>query len=40
MKNVIPFENTYSKNVALLDDYFRVSENFDVAIAIFKSNSR
>lgn len=30
MKNVIPFENTYSKNVALLDDYFRVSENFDV----------
>lgn len=30
MNKKIPFENTFNKNVALLDDYLRVSENFDI----------
>ena len=40
MTNVIPFENTYSENVALLDGYFRVNENFDVVAREIKIASR
>ena len=30
MNKKVPFENTFNKNVALLDEYLRVSENFDI----------
>lgn len=40
MPKVIPFKNTYSENVQLLDGYFRVSENFDVVAREIKIASR
>ncbi len=30
MKNIIPFEKTFSQNIAMLDKYFRIDENFDL----------
>ena len=30
MTNKIPFKYSYKENVKMLDDYFRVNENFDL----------
>ena len=40
MPKVIPFETAYSKKVKQLDDFFRVSENFDVVAREIKIASR
>ena len=40
MQKKIPFENSYAQNVRLLDDFFRVSENFDVVAREIKIASR
>ncbi len=40
MNNKIPFKDTYNGNVALLDSYFRVNENFDVVAREIKIASR